>query len=77
MQLQAVLNMVDNYVEDGGYVCIPGFKYVFQEYFDACRPNGNLDEIASYNFKEKDPVMKYAKVRSNMKFPNFDVDLAD
>jgi hypothetical protein len=61
LQLQAVLNMVDNYAEDGGYVCIPGFKYVFEEYFNACRPNGNIDEIASYNFKEKDPVMKYAK----------------
>jgi len=51
-QLQGVLNLADNRVEDGGFICAPGFPKYFDRYFRELKPNSN----ASFNFKPKDQV---------------------
>ncbi|KAF2071282.1 hypothetical protein CYY_007389 [Polysphondylium violaceum] len=58
LQLQAVLNLENNHVEDGGYVAVPGFHHEFVEYFRAKKPEY---ESPSLNFDKKEMVFKLAK----------------
>jgi len=50
LQLQAVLNLLDNKIEDGGFVIIPGFQHEFIEYFKTQKPNY---DPPSLNFDKK------------------------
>jgi ectoine hydroxylase-related dioxygenase (phytanoyl-CoA dioxygenase family) len=59
VQLQAVMNLMDNYEEDGGYVVVPFFHKIFEEYFTEIRPKGDLS-VPSHSFPKNDPIQKYA-----------------
>jgi len=37
--LQGVLNFLDNYAEDGGFIVVPGFRNHFSEWFEATLTN--------------------------------------
>jgi ectoine hydroxylase-related dioxygenase (phytanoyl-CoA dioxygenase family) len=56
--LQAVLNLLDNHEEDGGYWVVPGFHKVFDEYFKNCRGSR---KFASHSWSPKDHVGERAK----------------
>ncbi|KYQ88466.1 WD repeat protein [Tieghemostelium lacteum] len=66
IQLQAVLNLLDNREEDGGYVVVPGFNHIFVDYFTNVKkatPGKVIDTKAnpSYNFNSKELPYRYAK----------------
>eukprot|EP01132_Coremiostelium_polycephalum_P008265 gene8265-10155_t len=57
-QLQGVINLLDNKEEDGGYVVVPGFHTIFQEYFNSKKPDY---EPPSMNFNRNEFIFKRAK----------------
>ncbi|GAM20633.1 hypothetical protein SAMD00019534_038080 [Acytostelium subglobosum LB1] len=57
-QLQAVLNLLENHEEDGGYVVVPGFMNHFVDYFNTKKPEYSQP---SWNWQTKDPLFKFAK----------------
>jgi len=63
LQLQAVLNLMDNHEDDGGYICVPGFWRQFNEYFNTVPADLSKP---MYNFPTKGAVFKRA-IRVPMK----------
>jgi len=63
LHLQGVLNLMENFEEDGGFQVVPGFKNHFEQWLQA-NSKGELVKVASernsYNFDAKDPIQKYS-----------------
>jgi ectoine hydroxylase-related dioxygenase (phytanoyl-CoA dioxygenase family) len=67
--IQGVINLVDNYDEDGGFQCVPGFPKIFDEYFKSLAKQMNpnpLDELLNeknltggFNFHKNDILNSY------------------
>jgi ectoine hydroxylase-related dioxygenase (phytanoyl-CoA dioxygenase family) len=72
LQLQGVINLVDNYEEDGGFQIVPGFHKIFDDYFTSIAeqmnpnplksildPEDSTSLTAGYNFSKNDIINKY------------------
>lgn len=59
LQLQGVLNLADNFEEDGGFICVPGFYHHFHEFYSA--DPAHSEDGSSYNFRKSDPVFRLYK----------------
>lgn len=57
-QFQAILNLKDNYQEDGGLVLVPGFHNYFDQWLNSIGPM--TDPECRYKFKDFDPILKNA-----------------
>jgi ectoine hydroxylase-related dioxygenase (phytanoyl-CoA dioxygenase family) len=53
LQLQGGLNLLDNYEEDGGFICVPKFHLKFDEYFQSKKPSPETKTM--YRFSNEDP----------------------
>ena len=51
-QYQAILNLVDNYEEDGGFIIVPGFHNYFENWLQTIKPNNNVE--CRYIFNSND-----------------------
>lgn len=64
LHLQGVLNLCDNYEEDGGFQMVPGFYHYYEEWIKLNEKSKELvsksDEANSLNFPAKDPIQQYA-----------------
>jgi ectoine hydroxylase-related dioxygenase (phytanoyl-CoA dioxygenase family) len=56
LQIQAVINLLDNREEDGGFQCVPGFVHNFDEWFNNYKngPNKQKDIVGNYFFSSAD-----------------------
>jgi len=63
IHLQGVINILENFEDDGGFHMVPGFKHYFEEWL---KLNNNKDIISlsrqrnSYIFDEKDPIQNFS-----------------
>eukprot|EP01120_Amphizonella_sp_Union-15-10_P008870 TRINITY_DN3278_c0_g1_i1.p1 TRINITY_DN3278_c0_g1~~TRINITY_DN3278_c0_g1_i1.p1 ORF type:complete len:375 (+),score=58.03 TRINITY_DN3278_c0_g1_i1:63-1187(+) len=57
IQIQAVLNLIDNEEQDGGFQCVPGFHREFAKYFSQMEPP-NPNSAPSYQFPPNDIIQK-------------------
>lgn len=64
LNVQAVLNLVDNFEEDGGFQCVPGFCRYFDKWVDDNKTKFSMvsqaDERNSLVFANDDPVQRLA-----------------
>jgi hypothetical protein len=60
LELQAIINLLNNREEDGGFTCIPGFVKKYDEWLKGYLENNKNVEVGSYKFSDKDKSdMKY------------------
>ena len=59
MHLQAGINLLDNFEEDGGFLVVPHFHKVFDQYFTHIMSIGDRTK-PSYGFTKNDPILKYS-----------------
>jgi ectoine hydroxylase-related dioxygenase (phytanoyl-CoA dioxygenase family) len=62
IHIQAIINYLDNYEEDGGFQCVPGFRNHFNAWSDSLASNQvatrHALEAHSYSWNDKDPLHK-------------------
>ncbi|AYV78231.1 MAG: WD repeat protein [Edafosvirus sp.] len=62
LQIQGVINLLDNYEEDGGFQCVPGFPSHYKQWCQDKQNFENTYEEGVYHFSKNDKVdNKYIK----------------
>jgi hypothetical protein len=64
LQLQGMLNVINNFEDDGGFMCVPGFTLQFDEWYEQKVMSGEdqifYKDIGKYSFNELSKTdMKY------------------
>jgi len=62
MHVQGVLNFADNFDEDGGFICVPGFVHQFETWYEAAKQRlSSVKTSASISFSPGHWINKHAK----------------